>query len=237
MKPFPDHRKTCAVLLLLLIGVAFYAIIAAQGHARAVMGKESEAVLILDPGHGGADGGAVSEEGLCESGINLDIALRLRELCRLFGIRTLMTREREELDYPPEADTIAKMKRWDTRERVRMINTCSHAILLSIHQNFYPSPQPRGPQLFYSDSLKAKTIAESMQNYMTENLCPGNRRLAVTIPSGVYVLEHAECPAILCECGFLSNREEAAALADESYRKKISVILLGAYLSAAEEQL
>ena len=101
-------------------------------------------VLILDPGHGGADGGAVAPDGTPESTLNLAISLRVRDLCTFLGIDTVITRETEELDYPAEVKTIAAMKKWDTRRRVEIAESIDSPVFMSIHQNMYPSSVPRG---------------------------------------------------------------------------------------------
>ena len=230
-------RKVLMIALFLLILSLIYGIMRKDRVSVSAFSLASDPILILDAGHGGADGGAVSSSGLPESSVNLDIVLRMRELCRLLAIPCLLTRETEELNYPPEADTIAEMKRWDTRQRVDFVNHQGNAILLSIHQNFYPSASPRGPQIFYSSDGILKNRAEIIQLYMTKNLFPANRRLAAPIPNGIYIPEHVNCPTILCECGFLSNSEEAELLSASEYRTKIALILMGAYLLSSEENL
>ena len=228
-------RKYACPLLFLLIALGFYAIMQERESLASAFAVEKDPLLILDAGHGGADGGASSASGLKESEVNLDIVLRMRELCRLLSVPVMLTRESEELAYPPEADSLAALKRWDTRQRVDFINRQDHAVLLSIHQNCYPDPQPRGPQTFYSDKTYSLNKAKQIQSYMTENLYPENRRVAAPMPKGLYIPEHIHCPAILCECGFLSNPEEAKALSTESYRTKIAVILMAAFLEPTEE--
>ena len=226
------RRNYGFLLAFCLIGALTYAIIQRTSeHALQTSATADSilSVLILDPGHGGADGGAVSLSGTKESEINLDIALRLRALCRLFGIACLMTRDREELDYPESADSISEMKKWDTRSRVERINAVGSSFLLSIHQNVYPDPQPRGPQVFYNENCPQGT-AELFQEYLNTVLCPKSRRLAAPISKDVYIMSHAECPAVLAECGFLSNPEEAAALDTDTYKLKIAAVLMAACL-------
>lgn len=228
-------RRNCGFLLALcLIGTLTYAIIQRMSERAlqaSVMSDNAFPVLILDPGHGGEDGGAVSVCGAKESEINLDVALRLRELCRLFGTDCVMTREREELDYPESVGSIAEMKKWDTRSRIKQINAVGSSFLLSIHQNVYPAPQPRGPQVFYNEKCPQGT-AELFQDYLTAALCPESRRLAAPISKDVYIMSHAECPAVLAECGFLPNPEEAAALDTDTYtyKTKIAAVLMAACL-------
>ncbi len=225
------------ILFLLLIALLFYAIIAHRKKPVQAFAPSQGNLLILDAGHGGADGGAVSASGLQESTLNLDIVFRMRELCRLLAVPCVLTRDSEQLAYPSEADTIAKMKRWDVQQRVSFVNSHPQALLLSIHQNFYPSQQPQGPQLFFSDSPYPEKLASEMQASMTINLYPNNRRLAAPMPDDIYLAEHSRCPMILCECGFLSNPEEAAKLGTEEYRSKIAVILFAAYCSTAKDTI
>lgn len=232
-----NRGKVSMAALFLLILSLIYGIMRRDRVAAPAFFVASEPILILDAGHGGADGGAVSSAGLLESSVNLDIVLRMRELCRLLAVPCLLTRDTEELDYPPEANTIAEMKRWDTRQRVDYVNHQGNAVLFSIHQNFYPASSPKGPQIFYSSKGTLEKTAEQIQFYMTKNLYPANRRLAAPIPKGIYIPEHVNCPTILCECGFLSNDDEAELLSTPEYRTKIALILMGAYLLSSEENL
>ena len=196
----------------------------------------SEPILVIDPGHGGEDGGAVSVLGAKESEINLDIARRLSSLCDLFGVEYKLTRDSEEIDYPAEETTVAARKRWDTRKRLEKISSTPGAVLLSIHQNHYPSAAVRGPQVFYGSAEGSRELAELLQERMTACLYPSNRRLAAPCPEGVYLMKHAPCTAVLCECAFLSNGEEAALLMTKSYREKTALILLSSYLQYSEER-
>lgn len=198
-------------------------------------GLKSEPFLIIDPGHGGEDGGAVAASGLRESEVNLDISLRLRALCELFGVEVCMTRESETLPYPVSARSTAERKRWDTRRRVEMIHSVPNGVLLSIHQNFYPSAEPFGPQAFYGCAAGSVIMAKPFHETLSSVLCQGKRRALAPVPDGVYVLEHADCPAVLAECGFLSNPAEAALLATPRYRLKTAAALLVSYLSYREE--
>ncbi len=187
-------------------------------------------ILIIDPGHGGADGGAVGTDGTIESGINLKIGLRLESLCHLYGVQTVMTRRLESIDYPPEADTIAKMKVSDQKARLGLIRDYPHAILFSIHQNSYPSETPKGVQVLYGPSGHSGRLAELLQENLNAALDPDSRRLAVAAGEGIYLMKHCDCTAALIECGFISNPTECKLLQSEAYQAKIAAILLGSYL-------
>ena len=191
---------------------------------------DSRPVLIIDPGHGGADGGASSADGLLESEINLAISLRLDALARLCGVETVMTRETAEINYPPEADTIAKQKVYDQKTRVAQINSFPDGVLISIHQNFYPDKRPSGAQVLYGHTEESRVLGTLMHNNRVAVLDPENRRVAAPIEEKSYLMRNAVCTAVLVECGFLSNETEAAKLNTDDYQKQLSVVLLGSYL-------
>lgn len=206
-----------------------------RGESRAVSAASAQhtaaPLLIIDPGHGGEDGGASSAEGVTESGINLSIALRLNALAGLFGIETLMTRTSEDIAYPPEAHTTAQRKLFDQRSRAALLDAHPDAVLISVHQNAYPDPRPSGSQVLYAETEGSRRLAEIAHEALRVQLCPDNRRVAVPAGEGIYLLRRCPCTAILVECGFLSNPQEAAKLGEDEYQKKISAVLLGSYLS------
>jgi len=187
-------------------------------------------VLIIDAGHGGVDGGAVAADGTEESLINLNVALRIEDLASLLGLRSFLTRSDENLDYPDTADTIAKKKLWDQHRRIDIINSTENAVFLSIHQNKFPDSRPYGPQVLYGKSDGSQLWGELCHELLNKNLCPGNRRLAVPAPKEIFLMKNATCPAILVECGFISNNNELQLLLNDSYQKKLAAIILAAYL-------
>ena len=191
-------------------------------------------LLIIDAGHGGEDGGAVTASGVPESGINLAIAEKLSALCGLFGVERIMTRESQELDYPDTAVTTAQRKSADQKARVELINAQENAVLVSIHQNFYPDARPFGCQVLYGKVEGSRELGELAHGMLTEALCPSSRRVAAPISEDIYLLRAAKCRAVLVECGFLSNEAEAALLQTEGYQLKISALLLSAWLQYAD---
>lgn len=228
------------LFLSVLIAAVLYAIIIKLSNIQylavnAAAREEKPCILVIDPGHGGEDGGAVSPDGLIESGVNLDIARRLHELCPFLGIRSVMTREGETLDYPPELHRTAERKRWDTRRRTELINSFDHAVLLSIHQNNFPGSSPRGPQAFYGKEAGSRELAERIHDNMLAFLCPGSRRVAAPVPKEVYIMSNVICPAVLVECAFLSNPEDCALLRQDKYKTGIAAILAASFLQYTEE--
>ena len=187
-------------------------------------------VLVIDPGHGGADGGAVSISGTYESAINLEIALKMAALSELCGINFILTRDNEDISYPESAKSIASKKKYDQKQRVELINSISNAVLISVHQNCYPHSSPHGPQSFYAVNATSDCLAELAQRCMNAALCPENRRIAMPVDKSVFLFKNVTCPAALIECGFISNPVESKLLDNDSYRLKIAAALICAYL-------
>lgn len=190
----------------------------------------AEPILIIDAGHGGADGGAVAADGTLESGINLAIAQKLEALAAFWGLETVMTRQSEDISYPAEAASISAMKKADQNARLRLIHETPGAVLLSIHQNYYPSSAPWGPQVFYGREQGSELLAVTIQSALTGQLAPGNRRVAAPVDDGVYLMKNASVPAVLVECGFLSHSEELSKLKSEDYQRQLAAIFLGSWL-------
>lgn len=191
---------------------------------------ETTRVLIIDAGHGGEDGGAVTAGGVPESGINLAIAQKLEALAGLCGVESVMTRESQDINYPESAATTAQRKQSDQKARIELINSQSDAVLISIHQNFFPTAQPSGCQVLYGKPEGSRELGELTHRNLTEALCPTSRRVAAPISEDIYLMRSAKCTSILVECGFLSNPSEAALLQTEDYQLKISALLLASYL-------
>lgn len=210
----------CTVLLLFLI---------AQGTSRAVttisesLPLEQRKCIIIDAGHGGIDTGATSYSGRYESHINLEIALRLEKLLQLLGFQTKMIRV-EDISIHTQGTTIAQKKISDLKERVKLVNSESNSILISIHQNHFSDRQYYGPQVFYPNDDESVLLARKMQTALVEGLCPLSKRKAKQA-EGVYLMEKIRNTGILIECGFLSNPEEESNLKNPSYQKKICCVI------------
>ena len=187
---------------------------------------ERKYCIVIDPGHGGEDGGAVSISNFPESGYNLDIAMRLQSLMQLLGYDTKMIRTNDISVYT-EGKTLAQKKISDLKERVRIVAETKGAVLLSIHQNHFPDPIYQGAQVFYADSTASELLAKQIQSLLVTSVNPGSRR-QIKKSSGVYLMEHVKCPAVLIECGFLSNPQEESRLRDPIYQKKLSVVIASA---------
>ena len=182
--------------------------------------------VVIDPGHGGADGGAVGYSGSVEKGINLDISLKLRDLLRHSGFRVVMTREDDRSIHDEGVEGIAAQKRSDLYNRLEIYQRDPSAVVVSVHMNRYEDPACSGAQIFYSPNLPAsEELAAQLQSAFVRRLQPENRRTIKPAEENLFLLFHAKVPAVLCECGFLSNPEEEALLQDEDYRAKVAFTL------------
>jgi len=211
--------------LLILAGVL---IVAAVGN-RAYTAYSENAItdtrrcIIIDPGHGGVDGGATSWTGVLESEINLDIALRFNDLLQLLGIKTTMIRNTDCSIYS-EGETIAAKKVSDLKNRVAIVNDSSDALLVSIHQNYYPDNRYSGAQVFYSAKEGSAELANSLQSLFIQTLNPGSNRKAKKA-TGIYLMDKIKKPGVLIECGFISNIQEEQKLRDPEYQKKLCCVI------------
>lgn len=196
----------------------------------AVSGRTGAQILVLDAGHGGEDGGAVSVSGVAESGINLAIVLKIDALAGLYGVPVVLTRTEDISLADDAAATLKERKRSDLYNRVALVNETPNACLLSIHQNNYTSSAVSGAQVFYRNTEEGKTWAVLTQSALREAIDPENDRIATQIPDSVYLLNHVTCPAILVECGFLSNPEEDQLLQSNAYQSSLAATVFSAYL-------
>ena len=199
--------------------------------------KEGRHTVIIDPGHGGEDGGATSCTGILESKFNLDISLRLNDMMHLLGMETVMIRETDRSVYT-KGETIAQKKVSDLRERVRIINETKKAVVISIHQNTFPDGKYWGSQVFYPNTDGSKELAILMQKQLQASIAPDNNRNSKQ-SKGVYLMDHIQCTGILLECGFLSNLEEEAMLRDSWHQKKLCAVIASVcsqYLSKSQNE-
>ena len=188
--------------------------------------------LILDAGHGGEDGGAVSLTGVAESTINLAIAQKLDTLLGFCGVAPILLRNEDISLHDPSAATLREKKVSDLHNRVSIIEGTENALVVSIHQNSFPNPAYHGAQVFFREEGESKALADLTQ----KSLCQGldNKRTAAKIPNTVYLMKNITCPAILVECGFLTNAGEEERLRDGGYQTQIALCIASAVLKNSE---
>jgi len=187
--------------------------------------RQQEVRVILDAGHGGEDGGAVSPAGVKESEVNLSIVLRTEQVMGFLGEPPLLLRTEDVSLHDADAATLREKKVSDLKNRAARVSALPQATLVSIHQNSYPEPQYRGAQVFYAPTNGSQQLASRIQDELIRKLQPDNTRQEKQVPEGVYLMNHISNRAILAECGFLTNPEEEKLLTHGDYQKKLSVIL------------
>ncbi len=179
--------------------------------------------IIIDPGHGGKDGGAVSVNGTLEKELNLDISVKLRDIIHILGYSTVLTRDSDTELTHPDGGT---RKMQDLKGRLSVAEDNSDAVFVSIHMNKFPIEKYKGLQVYYSPNNKdSLTLATRIQDEVCAVLQNDNKRTIKKANSSIYLLDKITSPAVLVECGFLSNQYEANALDDPEYRLKLSVLI------------
>ena len=215
----------CSVTLICVFlfgGLVYTAFDDPQSVPASVGDSREEPVIVIDAGHGGEDGGA-SANGLLEKDINLSIALKLRDMLKLSGYKVVMTREEDVSIYDDTASTTREKKNSDLKNRVSIINGSKNNILVSIHQNKFEQEKYSGTQMFYSaNDPQSERLAEEMRKAVTGLLQPENKRELKEAGENIYILRQAEVPAVIVECGFLSNNAEAELLGTDVYQQKMA---------------
>lgn len=218
--------KIVLIVALLAAAAVFVKIFVSNGGFKPVISQSSRSTLVLDAGHGGIDGGAISDSGLKESDINLQIALKTEALVRFLGIDTVMTRETDT----DNSDNKAYSEHDNLVQRVKLANSTENAVLISIHQNKFPSAVVSGAEVMYSDNDDSKALGLLTQDNLVALLDSSNRRVARPAPKELLLTSSVECPTILVECGFMSNPQEVQKLASNDYQLKLAAILAGSYI-------
>ena len=183
-------------------------------------------LVILDPGHGGMDGGAVGN-GITEKEINLAIGKQAKVFCQLFGFEVIMTRDADQSIHDQDKTTIRSQKNSDLKNRLNIMTQTPGAVVVSIHLNKFTQSAVHGAQVFYAPkTADSQQLAEMMQQNLRQYLQPENERKIKKADSSLFLLyNNAVNPAVLVECGFLSNPDEAAQLKEEGYQNKIGMLI------------
>ena len=239
MKNRRSRKKYFAIAMILALAFCVAAFFFQQPPSETAFAptRFSGETVVIDAGHGGEDGGAVSVSGAVESQINLAIALRLDQILGLYGVNTVLLRDSDVSLHDPDAQTLREKKVSDLHNRVAAIEALENPVLISIHQNTYTSSQYHGAQVFYANGNLSLPFAQITQATLKQALDPSNERQPAVIPETVYLMNHISCRAILVECGFLSNPQEDQLLQSPDYQKKLAAALAGSYLSYQQMNL
>lgn len=210
--------------LIFLLLVAIYSLNADIGGSRATSGDTGQKVVILDPGHGGEDPGAVgTNAGLKEKDINLKIALKVKDLLQKDGFNIIMTREDDRLEYSEGTTSVTEKRRQDLTRRKKMMDDSGANIVVSIHLNKFPEAKYTGAQTFYPpDSPESLKLATDLQNSIRKLVDSENKRQAMLKKDQIIILRELKTPTTIVECGFLSNPDEEKKLATDEYQDKLA---------------
>lgn len=226
---FKFLKKNLFTYSIVFLFLGLFSLIAFTSYAKAKSsGNNSKEIptIILDPGHGGEDGGAVGVDGIVEKDINLAISLKLQNFLEASGYKVIMTREKDTAIYDDNLKTLREKKRSDLRNRMGIINKSKEeekTVFVSIHQNKFPDSKYFGTQIFYSvNDSKSENLANKIKDSVTGLLQPENDREIKPATNKIFLLHNAHIPAVIAECGFISNPEEAAKLKSEKYQNQMA---------------
>ena len=229
------------ILFFLLFCLIFTALIGGFAYFGASLSKRNEKtsaedasahtrpIIVIDAGHGGEDGGASGEDGTKEKDLNLLVAQSLADILSAAGYDVRMTRTDDRLLYDLYGDLTdytGHKKTYDLRNRLRFTKEAGANLLISIHMNKFPQSQYSGLQVYYSTAVpESRIVANVIRNYTRMYLQPDNAREIKAANSSIYLLHRCELPAVMVECGFLSNEEELSRLKDDVYRRQLVLMI------------
>ncbi len=192
--------------------------------------------IVIDPGHGGPDGGAVGKDDTQEKDISLEVSKKVQKYLQQVGAIVYLTRETDKDLASPDVKGLSKRKSEDIRNRLAFINKKEADFFITLHLNALPSSKWRGAQTFYNPLKdENKHLAEMIQAELIRNLENTNR--AALAINNVYLLKHAEVPGALVEIGFLSNAEERELLKDSDYQQKVAASIYKGILRYITEEI
>ncbi|MBR6506303.1 MAG: N-acetylmuramoyl-L-alanine amidase [Clostridia bacterium] len=232
MNEYKDKKISLFIAVFLFVGLVsffcFAMLFTAAGYntfsfseaANAPITQNSKKTIVIDPGHGGEDPGAVMGD-VREKDINLDISLFLGQLFEAGGYNVVYTRTEDKMLYKPGEEH--RKKYYDLFNRVSLASGQKDCILISIHVNRFSSPKYSGAQIFYSSNEpESKRLADHIQSTL-KKLQPDNNRLSKNSGSSIYLLDKFEGTAVLVECGFISNDTERNNLCDTDYQRNFAI--------------
>ncbi len=223
------------VVISVILSLALAVLFIKSENARYVfLPKNTLQTVVVDAGHGGVDGGAVGVTGVYEKDLNLEISERLCDVLRFCGVNVIMTRNEDKSIHKDEANTIREKKASAINERIKLIENTDNARLISVHLNHFSQISCRGAQVFYSGNDKSIVFANSVQETL-KLIDSENKRTAQKAGGHIYLLKNVSCPAILVECGFLSNPFEEEKLKTADYQKKLAICIASGYINVKNE--
>ncbi len=194
--------------------------------------SDNNPIVIIDAGHGGVDGGAVSDDGINEKDINLQISLKLNDILTIMGYDTKMVRTTDVSIHNSDSVTIRQQKNSDLKNRKSLMDATENCIYISIHQNKFSDEKIWGAQTFYSpNDNKSKVLSEFIQTEIVKQIQPSNKRVVKKSGTNIYILYNATKPAVMVECGFMSNKNELSQLIDENYQSQMAFSIMSGIIN------
>lgn len=227
-----------AAVCVMLVSITYFAgekITGTGGEQDAAATPAQRVTVIVDAGHGGLDGGASTNDGVLEKELNLAVAKKVRAILEFADVNVVMTREADVMLAEPDS---SHKKLDDLNTRLHMADEYENCVFVSIHMNKFPVEKYSGLQVYYSkNDSSSKTLADAIQANTALLLQQDNIRTTKAADSSIYILNNIKVPAVLVECGFLSNEAEAKLLQEEEYQNKLAAIIASSVLDfiAAEE--
>lgn len=204
----------------ILFGIDTYALASAEA------GRAEIRTVIIDPGHGGEDCGAIGAGGILEKDLNMAIADAMKSHLEEKGYTVVMTRTEDKMLYSPEENIKGMRKLSDLKNRCRIAAQYPSAILVSVHMNSFGDARYSGLQVYYSDGKdESRALAGSVQSKVKAEIQPENNRV-IKNGKNLYILDKSPVTSILVECGFLSNAEECVKLSEKEYQNRLSFAIV-----------
>jgi N-acetylmuramoyl-L-alanine amidase len=217
-----------ALCMVLAVVMVHSAVASIRAITTRIVDIEQLPVIVLDAGHGGMDGGATGSGGLMEKEINLAITLKLRDMLAACGFTVVLTREDDRSIHDEGISGIRRQKTSDMRNRLAIVEQHSpNVIFLSIHQNKFQDSSSHGAQIFHSpNNADSERLARILQDTIIEMVQPENTRDIKRAGKNLFLMYEAKCPAVLIECGFLSNITDTRNLTNPEYQKDLAFSIM-----------
>ena len=210
------------IAVCLVAGFGYVKKAIAPASANPVMQK----TVIIDPGHGGFDGGAGAADGTLEKDINLLISKKVRDLLYSSGFNVVMTRTEDTGTEDDSSASLSSRKRSDLKNRLNLMQNDGDTIYVSIHLNKFTTSAASGMQVFYTPNFsEAKLLGECIQKTVITYLQPDNHRTIKMGNDSAFLLKNAKVPAVIVECGFLSNASDLKKLKDQTYQSSLAFLI------------
>ena len=187
------------------------------------MQQKQNSIVLANPPHGGFDGGASASDGTAEKDINLKISLKTQELLKLYGFNVVMTRTEDTGTEDDSTQSISTRKKSDLKNRLSLMQNDGETIYVSIHLNKFTTSAASGAQVFYTPNFdEARTLGDCIQKSIVSLIQPENKRVVKKGGGTTYLLKNAKVPAVIVECGFLSNSGDLKKLKDQKYQNQMA---------------